>query len=482
MILKIQNFIKEKISDKAMVIIGISLLCIYYFVGLLSYITYPIKSIYKMLVSTSILAIFLRAFLCLLVVLYSIIIVIKYKPKIKWNWLIIFSFSLLMTLVSILISPMTYEYLYVESLYKVVHAVRINPGLPKTIVMFLSSIADFTFAFCILFILPNVINDKRKLLFLLLPIIVICLAECCYSFLVERDCYLYMLSHPDDPFGGYGNEVGASFGNKEDWGAFLMISISSSVASIIFLGKSKKELILKILIGLCIIVFSVFVLLSLCKTAILALLLFSCILIFGVVNYFHNNYKKLFIFSCIFLVIVFAFIICLFATGGLGISVLSKFINYFQKLIIERSGSAIEGRSALWLNYLENVRGYNLFFGMGKTYVNAYTRSLVKSGQSLIHNGFAFFFAAYGLFGFLILISLILIILKNIIHVWNDSKILVFVLLAIFSSSLIFMLAEAEVLVVSSSTPIFVYNLLLVILPAGIKYKNNKRMEEKLND
>lgn len=473
MIKKIDSFVKEKISDKTIAVIGISILCVYYFIGLLSYITVPITPVFSLFKSSSPLAVFLRVFTCGLIVLFSVLILIKYKPKIEWSWLVLFCFLLLMVLFSIIISPSTYEYSYVEQLYKVIHTVILDPGVGRTIIMFCSSIADFIFAFCIMFILPFAFKDKKKLLWLLIPIVIICCFECFYSFVKEKDTYLYMFNHPDDPYGGYGHEVGATFGNKEDWGAFIMVAISSSFACIFFLGNSTKEKIFKVILFILIFVFSIFTVLSLCKTAILSMcLLLGTILIGFSINLCFKSKKHL-IFTVIILFLLICLITAFFATSGFGNSFLHKISEYIKKLIIDRSEHALAGRSSLWINYMQNVRGYNLFFGMGKNYVNAYTKFLVKEGQASIHNGFAYFFASYGLVGFMIFISLLFVVVKNIFLNWKINKMQMFLFLGLLFSSLVFVLAESEVLIVSTSTPIFIYNVLVVMLPAALIKNNN---------
>lgn len=474
---KIVDFIRNKISDKAMAIMGVALLGTYYFVGLLSYITVPIKPIYRVLTSSSAVAVILRAAMCALVCLFCILILIKYKQKVKWGWLVVFCFCLLMTLMSMLMSPLTYEYMYAESLYKVVHTVYLNPGVPRTIVMYLSSVADFAFAFCIVFIMPTVIGDKKKLLFILLPIVVIGLLECCYSLAVEKENYIYLLNHPDDPFGGYNNEIGATFGNKEDWGAFLTVSFVSAIASIFFLKKSKKLIIVKIGLIISAIIMSVFAVLSLCKTSMLAIGLCVVALIVGGIVVMSKKSKLHFWISISLAAMLVIFVAAFFATQGFGVTILNKVYKFLVNFIIGQTGNALDGRASLWLNYMQNVRGYNLFFGMGKSYVSIYTRMLNPESQSAIHNGFVYFFAAYGLIGFLLFVCLLVLVIKNIISLWRINNFYVFLFIGILLAGLSFVLAEAEVLIISSSAPVFIYNLLVVILPAGLLLKKKNEME-----
>lgn len=474
MISKIKKII-DGLSDKAVLNTGICLLCAYYFIGLLSYITVPIKSIFKLFVSSSPLAVALRAFMCGLVVLYSILVILKYKLKIKWNWLIIFTFTLFMTFICILLSPSTYDYSYVADLYKVVHVIHLESSSGRTAVMFLSSIADFIFAFCIMFVLPFVINDKKKLLFLLIPIVIIGVLECGYSAIVEKDKYLYMFNHPDDPYGGYNNGVGATFGNKEDWGSFLIVAISASVASFFFVKELKQKTLIRIGLIVSVLIMSVFVVISLCKTAILALILITLTLLLGVVvTSFFNNFRNGIILSCVFVLLI-AFVSAFLASNGFGVPIFGKIAKYINNLIINRTDHALSGRTSLWLNYMENVRGYNLFFGMGKNHVNNYTHYLAKEGQSGIHNGLAYFFASYGLIGFTIFISLLFVVIWRIIQTWRIDKMQMFLFFALLLGVFSFVLAEGEVLIVSSSTPIFIFNVIVVMLPAALIEK--KRLE-----
>ena len=274
----IRNHISSDFVNKTAIIVILT----YYYIGLLSYIATPISGLHKYLKPTSGIAIGLRAFMTVLICLYSILVVIVYKKKFPWKWFVVFSFALLGTLFTMLLSPQTYTYIYVESSYKVVHWVQLSQGFERNAVMYLSAIADFAFAFCVLFILPFVVNDRKQMLILFIPIVIIGLLECGYSIIKEKDTYIYLFTHPDDIFGGYGHDIGATFGNKEDWGAFLSISFTSAIASSFFIKKDKVwKWIIAITLWVCAFIFSVFAVLSLCKTAMLAITLALIVLFIG---------------------------------------------------------------------------------------------------------------------------------------------------------------------------------------------------------
>lgn len=476
---KIENFINSKMSEKTFAILGVAILGIYYFVGLLSYITVPIPSINKIFVSSSITAVVIRAAMCALVCVFSCAVVIKFKVKIKWGILILFCFALLMMLICILISPFTYEFSYISNYYNIVSVVKLHAGLPRTLAMYLSSVADFAFAFCLVFILPTVINDKKKLLFLVIPIVCIGLLECCYSIIKEKDLYVYLINNPDDPFGGYGHQIGATFGNKEDWGAFLTVSFVSAFAGILFLNEFKKHWAFQILLGISMAIFTVFSILSLCKTAMLAILVCLILIAIGlIVKSFYKSKKIGWILLAISLAILILFILFL-TTGGFGIPFLSKINDFLTKFIISRAENAVESRASLWLNYMQNVRGYNLFFGMGKTNVGMYSRVLTQDSLHGMHNGFAYFFASYGLIGFAILVGLLIYSIYSILKLFSINHFYTFAFLGILAAGIIFVLAEAEVLIVSTSAPVFMYNVLAIALPIGLIKKNEK---EKLKE
>ena len=472
---KLVSFIQNKISDRAMKIAAIVLICVYYFIGLMSYITVPIKPIYSLFVSTSLFAVILRAVMCAIICLFSLIVLFKYNLKMPWKWFVLFCFILFMTLICILISPMVYEYMYVENLYKVIDVIRLNPGIKQTAVSYLSSIADFAFAFCILFILPYMYQDKKKLLWLLLPIIGIAVLECFYSIIKERAAYIAFFKDPGNPNSGYALNIRATFVSKQDWGAFLGVAFASSLSCFFILGKNRIEKALKIVFLCLCFMFYFFVVCCLCKTAILGIgLCFITLLIGLIVISYKKSFKLGIILSCIFGCLFLGLIIAI-SFDGFGINILSKISTLVKSLLFNQSESAVEARSSIWLNYIENVRGYNMFFGFGKAYVSTYSASINHGGHTTIHNGLAYFFASYGLAGFMLLISLFGVVLFRIIKTRKINPFYPFMFIGLFLIALIFILAESEVLVVSSSTPIFVFNVLLVLLPQGMLFASRNK-------
>ena len=316
---------------------------------------------------------------------------------------------------------------------------------------------------------------KKKLLFLLLPIVIIGVLECGYSAIFEKDTYIYMFNHPDDPFGGYNHEIGATFGNKEDWGAFLSVCFVSAFSSILFLENSKKEIVLKFFLGFAMCLFTMFAVLSLCKTAILSIVICLILIVIGLIVISFYKSKKLGLCLSIAATLIFIVFITFLATGGFGVPILKKISDFLIKFIINRAEGAVESRSEIWLTFMQNMRGFNLFFGMGKANVNQYSRTLIIDSQSTIHNGIAYFIGSYGIIGFAIFVSLLVFAICYIVKTYRINQFYPFAFLGILLAGFIFVLAESEVLIISTSTPVFIYNILAVMLPIALCLKDEKR-------
>lgn len=474
------HFPKYKVNKFSIVVI-----LAYYYIGLLSYITVPIGTIYHFFTSGSSVAVVIRAVMTTMIVLYSLLVVIVNKEKIQWKWAIAFIYVLLFTLISAVISPQTYNYIYVsKGNYSVVYWVQTSTGFNRLFTMYLSSISDFALAFCFIFILPIVINNRKQMLILLLPIVFIGLMECGYSLIKEKEEYIKLINFTDPQYGGYNINIGASFGNKQDWGAFATVAFTSAIVSFFFLeAKNWKLILLKVALVFSSLIIFVFSVASLCKTAIFSQLLIYLFVIF----YFGYHFIKLrfliraFVYNSIVISIFFAVVLFYIVPSLHSSGVLAKIYNVTYNFIIARvEGGATGGRTAIWMRLIENFRTYNIFFGLSKGGVDTYSRVITVEGQAGLHNGIAYFFASYGLFGLAVYLMLFVIVIYRIIRLWKVNPSYVFVLIGAISAALIFSLAEAEVLIVSGSNPIFVFNVLLCILPQGLLLKCQN--EEVINN
>ena len=458
-----KHFQQEKFNNFSIVVI-----LLYYYVGLLSYVTVPIKHVYHYFTSGSGFAVVLRALLTALVIIYSLLAVVINKRKIQWKWAIVFIYVLLFTLISVLISPQTYHYIYIESLYRVVHQVEASPGFKRLFILFLSSISDFGLAFCFVFILPIVLNNKKQILILSIPIVLICLGECVYSLVVERQEYIKLFNYVDPQYGGYNVVIGASFGNKQDWGAFTTVSFSCAIITFALIdGKNLKTILIKTLLLLSSFIIFIFTIASLCKTAIfsqLFVIIYLLSLLFKKRHYFVFVLLSLFMFG--FLLSIYLFYkIPSFHSSGWAEKIYNVTYNY---IIAKIKSGATSGRTFIWMNLINSFRTYNLFFGLSKGGVSTYSQVAMVEGQSQLHNGIIYFFASYGILGLSIYLILLFIVIKRIMMIWTINSSLVFIFVGLFGAAMIFSLVEAEVLIVSGANPIFIFNILLCVFPQGL--------------
>ena len=464
----------EKVNSFSIVII-----LSYYYIGLLSYITAPIKPIYHLFTSGSTVAIVLRALTTALICIYCLLVVIVNQEKVKWKWLIIFIYILLFTLLSTSISPQTYNYMYISSTnYGTIYWVQASAGTRRLFTMYLSSISDFALAFCFLFILPVAIKNKKQLLLLTLPIVLIGIGECMYSVVRERSEYIKLFNMIDPQYKGYNINICASFGDKEVWGAFATVAFCSSIVSIFLVGKgNNKYLFLKILLILASSVLYIFSLLSLCKTAIGAQTICLFIVSIYLCFMFRKKNKISFFIYLSLITLFYTSVLLFFTIPALRFnSLLVKVYNVINTYVISPIFNGVSsGRTEIWTRLINNLRTYNLFFGLSKGGVSTYSQVITVEGQSMVHNGLVYFLASYGIVGFSVYIVLISIVFLRIIKLFRLDFDLSFVLLGLFFAALVFSLSEGEVLIVSGSNPIFVFNILLCVLPQGLIIKNIKR-------
>ncbi len=247
-------------------------------------------------------------------------------------------------------------------------------------------------------------------------------------------------------------------------------------------NKGWKNKTLRIICIVSSAILFVFTIASLCKTAIIAeFVVYVCLIVYLGISLFRANKKGVgFILFAIIVGVIVLSLILFFAipalhTGGLKEKIYKVLMNF---IIGKINTDTTEGRSVIWLRLIENLRTYNLFFGLTKGGVATYSQVVTVEGQSSIHNGVAYFLASYGVFGFAIYLVLLAIVIKNIFKIWKINIAYMFFFIGTFGAALIFSLVEAEVLIVSGSNPIFVFNILLCSYCAGLANKNKETKEE----
>ena len=260
------------------------------------------------------------------------------------------------------------------------------------------------------------------------------------------------------------------FGDKQEFGAFLAVGFACSIFSLYLLDfKKVSTSIFKVISIVSLPIFFAISLLSGCKTASLAEIFICLFCLIGLmVRWFKTSKKKFFI-SLSFVVLFFVVFILFVAVPSFHSSgMLQKAYNLVVNRLILKIFGGIDSRNFLSLAFFENVNASLLFFGLSKGAVQTYMQGIILDGQSSIHTGFTYFFSSYGLFGFIVYLFLIFIVVKNIFKVTVVNISIGFMLLGLFFATLIFNISECEILIVSSSTAIFVFNILVVSYPKAI--------------
>lgn len=468
------HFDKDKVNKFSIVVI-----MIYYYVGLLSYITVPIKPIYRLFTSGSSVAVVVRALMTAMMVLYCLLVLIVNREKVQWKWAVVFVYILLFTLLSTALSPQTYNYIYVsEGNYGTIYWVQASTGFNRLFTMYLSSISDFSLAFCFLFILPIVINNRKQVLLLTLPIVIICLFECGYSIVKEKGEYIRLINMIDPQYKGYNISIGATFGNKEDWGAFATVAFCSGLASLFCLqGRTWEKTLLMVFLIISLIIIFTFTVASLCKTAIGAQTFSIVIISIGLIFVTFKKNKILFliytaIVSSVYFVVILFLVVPSFHSSG----ILGKLYTVINSYIISPViGGAADGRTEIWMRFVNNLRTYNLFFGLSKGGVSTYSQVVTIEGQSSIHNGIIYFFGSYGILGISVYFILLTIVVYRVIRLGFNDLSKAFMLGSLLIAALVFSLSESEVLIVSGSNPIFIFNILLCSFSDGYLRKETRK-------
>ena len=474
---------KSEKGKRIITFIGPFVLLVYLLIGISAYINwFPGSAKFFYASSTS--GIIFRIFSTILIVAYSLMVLFINDQKIKIKWVIVFGLLLVMCLVSIFVGEHHFYFTYKTSLYGFLTSKEITVGYRTLLSMYLSSFSDFACAYCFIFALPFCLKDKKSVLILTISVVIFMIAQCGYSLLFERAKYVAMLTKGSDAFSGYNVVIGAMFGDKQEFGAFLAVGFACSVFSLYLIDFKKAFfIVLKIICILSLPLFFAISLLSGCKTATLSEI-FICIfcLIGFLIKWFRINKKKFYISSAIsaFVLLIFILFVSIPAFHSSGLT--EKMYNLFINRFISKIFGSIDSRNFLSLAFFENTTPSVLFLGLSKGAVQTYMQGIILDGQSSIHTGFTYFFASYGLFGFVIYALLLFKVLKNIFKVARINSPVGFMLLGLFFATLIFNISECEILLISSSAAIFVFNILVVSYPKSLlifdydaKLKNRER-------
>ncbi len=453
-------------------------LALYLLIGILAYVNiWPGSA--RFFYSSSASGIIFRAFTTALICVYSAFLFVFSRNKIRFplKWLVAFVAVLLVNFVVMMLAKHKYSYFYTSSLYSRLHEVTSVTGYRTLLTMYLSSVSDFALGFCFLFILPFAFIEKKQLLVLTIPMLIFMIFECGYSIVTERMEYQGIFAGETEVWGGYNISIGATFGDKQEFGCFLNVGFCCALISFLCVEALKNKPARTVGRVICVgsaALFFVITFFTLCKTAILAnCMALVCVLIAALVFAYRKN--KVAFFASLGAVAVFVAVITLILTVDKfhATGFLAKFYKLVNSLFLSKVNHGIWSRFYLVADFFNGLDPLSFLFGFSKGGVNGYMRVATAEGQSGLHTGFVYFQACYGLIGSVLYFALLAIVLRNIIRLCKINYSLGLIVLAGFISSCVFNLSESEVLIISGSAAIFMFNVICVTFAKG--YLENEK-------
>ncbi len=458
--------------EKALERLAPFVLFLYLFVGMLAYVNiWPGSA--SFFYSSSVSGVLLRMATTFLLCGYSVFIYIikRKKNRLSIFWLCLLSFVLICNLLVMLFSNHDYCYFYTSQLYGRLHEIAYVTGYKTLITMYLSSVSDFALAFCFMFLLPSAFKDKKQLLILTIPMIVFMTFECGYSLLTEYVEYKGIFSGQTEIYGGYNISIGATFGDKQEFGCFLTVAFCCAIVSFVCADCLGKRLLIRsarVLFFICALLFFVICFFTLCKTAIIANCLgLACVIISLLLFAFKKNRPLFFLVSGLLLLFA-AFITAILTIRPLHeTGFFAKVYQLINTLFLSRVNNGILSRFYLVDRFFSRLTPIEFIFGFSKGGVSGYMRQVTVEGQANLHTGFVYFQACYGIVGTIVYFLLLFIVIRNLYQLVKKDKYLGLAVLGCFVSSLIFNLSECEVLIVSGSAAIFMFNVICVTFTKG---------------
>ena len=461
------DFLKTEKGKKFVSRFTIASLVIYLLVAISAYATwFPNSPKYFVYSSTS--GIILRILTSVLVIFSGFLVIVSNKEKIKWSYSIPFIVLIFLSFIMIFLTESSFSRAYIEiSPFPYLAYVEASVSFKTIALMFFSSTIDFVFGFLFLFVLPHGIKKRENYLILLLLFIIILFYSCLYSFAKQTTYYVRFFK------GDWKYEsvtIGSIFGNKQQWGIFLSVGLPATICSFFLVFKSKFQKILKILLycflTLCSILFILCSAVILCKTAIVANIVFFFVFLVGIICFcFKGRNKK----TAISLLILGGAMLTVLILGGFvpqfkDLPVFST-INKLFAVLSDSGTKSADSRLNIVVRFLENFPAVNAFFGIPKGMLDTVFRGTVPELMNGMHTGIAIYFSRTGIIGIVIYLVLIAYLIYKICKNISVDVLFGFLLLATFGSSIILNLSELEILLMSSSMNVLMFNIIAVMIP-----------------
>ncbi len=446
------------------------ILLLYFVIGLMAYVTvWPGSTAFFK--SNALTGILTRAVITFLLIFHAGFYCFLHKEsgRFPWKWAIVFLLVLIVNLLVCCFGGRTQHFFY-KNVYGILFEVTSTVGYRQILTMYLSSVSDFALGFCFLFLLPASIR-KSSLIPLAVFVLLFMAFECGYSAIHDREQIIALFNKISDPYSGYDVSIGASFGDKQEFGTFLTIGLCCAIVMPLLLPKRRGPLFTSVIITCAILglIFLIFCFFSLCKTAMVASsLLVIGVALFGVVRAIKKNRALGIALISVFATVALGIVLFLSVPAFHESGILAKVYTFLNNYFLSKINSGIFSRFYLVGDFFSKMSFVHFLFGWGKGLQSNYMAA--ASGNSAgLHTGVVFFQACYGLVGSMLYAFCTCLVVRSIIRTLKADYYLGAVLVGILICSFVFNVSENHILIISGSATVFVYNLLCVSLARGVE-------------
>ena len=420
-----------------------------YYLGGLNFIS--------VLVSSSAFAYLSKIISYLILIFYGIIFALCNRCKIRLKEVVVFISIFAVSLLSSAIVPKTISFITVNE-YRWTVLTTFNLGVKDLVIGNINWLIDLLIMFFYLYIFRQATTRKNLIAFMRF-IVAFTLVECIYSFVFQYRDYLYFFSKAsgDTSFNGYATNLSGTFASKNGFGFLLFQSIIASFYLTLYDTKLKPKLY-----WVSFVIFNIVNVFSLCKTSALASIVFDMFIFASWLNKERKKNFKVFVVAIAVILTAGGLVGLCFTPLARKISFIDSVIKKVDEIFLTSGGATIKSRILLWEYSLKLVKGPYLVFGYGKTASSYFLNISSNFITHTFHNGVLDILCSFGIFG-------VALYFYGIRHSYKESTLNTksgihkTLIIAIIVTTLLYGLMENVYLLMSSSSTMFVSNIVLAV-------------------
>jgi len=392
-----------------------------------------------------------------IIISYGLVFALANDCKIRLKNVLAFISVFIVSILSSIIVPKTISFVSINE-YRWTVLTTFNLGLKDLFIGNLNWLIDLLIMFFYLYIFRQATTRKNLVVFMRF-IVVFTLIECLYSFIFQYKDYLYFFSKAsgDTSFNGYTTNLSGTFSSKNGFGFLLFQSIIASFYLTLYDYKIKPKLY-----WIPFAIFNIVNIFSLCKTSALASLIFDLFIFVSWLNKERKNNFKVFIATIVSILFVVGLIGFCFTPIMRRISFIDSLIKKVDEIFFVSGDATIRSRIILWEYALKLVKGPYLIFGYGKTASSYFLNVSSNFITHTFHNGILDILCSFGIFG-------VALYFYGIRHSYKEATLNAkqgihkTLIVAIIVTTLLYGLMENVYLLISSSSTMLVFNVILSV-------------------